>query len=193
VLPTRLTQFHVQKGEKEFRLSGLSGSLFSSDCQGPRPVPRHSKKTKMEKVVSVCGNPYLLAIADREGTENSSLVGDSHLREKGIKVAANLIRLSRQQFLCARLYASWQVPLFPTAREATIFFREYVKGDQRELCLARALFAAKTSQRFREEGVVVIGVFLPSRAMHAWTIEGNQMADPYDDIWINYQPVAMLS
>jgi hypothetical protein len=41
--------------------------------------------------------------------------------------------------------------------------------------------------------VVVIGVFLPSRAMHAWTIEGNQMADPYDDIWINYQPVAMLS
>ena len=104
-----------------------------------------------------------------------------------------LIRLSRNQFLLARLYASWRVALFPTAREATLFFRKHAEGDQEELCLARALFAAKTSLSFSEEGAVVIGVFLPSRAMHAWVIEGEVIADPSDGIWINYQPIAMLS
>jgi hypothetical protein len=193
MLPKCLLHLPIQKGEKEFRLSGLSGSLFSCDCQGSRPVPRPYAEPKLEKTASACENPYLLTNASRKGTENSSFVVNSHVMEEGSKLAAKLIRLTRRQFLCARLYAAWQVPLFPTAREATIFFREHVKGDQNELCLARALFAAKTSQRFREEGAVMIGVFLPSRAMHAWAIEGNQMADPYDDIWINYQPVAMLS
>jgi hypothetical protein len=193
MLPTRLIQFHVQKGEKEFRLSGSTGFLFSCDCQGPSQVPRLPANSKLERAAVACENPYLLGIAARNMAENSTFFAAPKVIEKGIKLATILTRLSRQQFLCARLYAWWRVPLFPTAREATIFFREHVKGDQRELCLARALFAAKTSQRFREEGVVVIGVFLPSRAMHAWAIEGNQMADPYDDIWINYQPVAMLS
>jgi hypothetical protein len=148
----------------------------------------------LERAAAACENPYLLGIAGRDMEEASPYrFTGPHAVKKGIKLATTLTQLSRQQFLCARLYASWQVPLFPTAREATIFFRENVTGDQSELCLARALFAAKTSQRFREEGVVVIGVFLPSRAMHAWAIEGNQLADPYDDIWINYQPVAKLS
>jgi len=91
------------------------------------------------------------------------------------------------------MYAAWASPLFASAKEASVFFRTYAAGDQSQLCLARALFSAKTSRRFRAEGVVLIGVFLPARSLHAWVIENGEMADSCDDIWINYQPVATLS
>jgi len=118
---------------------------------------------------------------------------DLGIEKKAVRSAERLIRLTRQQFWCARAYASWPVPLFPTSREAMLFFRQQIRGDQNELCLARSFFAAKTSQQFKKMGVVVIGVFLPSRSMHAWVMEGDQAADPFDDIWINYQPVALLA
>lgn len=35
-----------------------------------------------------------------------------------------------------------------------------------------------------------IGAFLPSVQMHAWVIEDGMPADPHDDNWINFAPVA---
>jgi hypothetical protein len=29
--------------------------------------------------------------------------------------------------------------------------------------------------------------------LHAWVIEGGSLADPCDDAWINYRPVAALT
>jgi len=40
--------------------------------------------------------------------------------------------------------------------------------------------------------VIFIGVFLPSNTMHAWIIEDGKIVDPYDGIWLNFQPVAAL-
>jgi len=40
--------------------------------------------------------------------------------------------------------------------------------------------------------VIFIGVFLPSKSMHAWIIEDGIQPDPSDTMWINFQPVAVL-
>ena len=40
--------------------------------------------------------------------------------------------------------------------------------------------------------MIFIGVFLPTKLMHAWIIESGELADQFDDIWINFQPVAAI-
>ncbi len=185
--------FPIRYGNQLFQFCGVSGTLFTSnDNQAVNPLRRNLLR-KIGDSLNCCMNPYLLSPRWNEAAKDPCDTLSSETRRLGAKYINKLIRLSRNQLLLARLYASWRVPLFANAREATLFFREYAEGDQEELCLPRALFAAKTSRRFAEEGTVVIGVFLPSRAMHAWVIEGDQIADPYDGIWINYQPIAMLS
>lgn len=193
MLKQRFIQFPIHNGKSAFRICGLTGRLITSTdyLSGPRSSKEHL--SKIRNAADLCSNPYLLS-PRRNDADAGHLTSSSPATEKlATKFVNKLIRLSRNQFLLARLYASWRVALFPTAREATLFFRKHAEGDQEELCLPRALFAAKTSLRFTKEGAVVIGVFLPSRAMHAWVIEGGQIADPNDGIWNNYQPVAMLS
>jgi hypothetical protein len=158
----------------------------SKDCR----IAKHPKlPLKTEKVLALCHHPYnLRAFCAGQNTEITQQAAAS-----GLKFSRLLIKLCGSQFYLARIYAAWASPLFASAREATVFFRTNAAGDQSQLCLARALFAAKTSRRFRGEGVVLIGVFLPARSLHAWVIENGEIADPFDDIWINYRPVATLS
>jgi hypothetical protein len=192
--PSRgITRFHILNRQLLFQINSLSGTLFS--CNPDRSKDRGARvfTPKIQKALERCESPYLLSAPADETQRAPSPPLAPEAGKRAIHFGDWLMWLSRRQFFCARLYASWRVPLFATAREAILFFRQHAEGDQEELCLARALFAAKTSRRFAEEGAVVIGVFLPSRAMHAWVIEGDEMADPYDGIWINYQPVAMLS
>jgi hypothetical protein len=189
----RIIHFPIRSGNLSFQLCGLSGTLFlTSECH-PSHCSTSVNAPKIRKVAERCANPYMLTSLLCETVTDSCFSLSSDTEKIGTKFVEKLIRLSRRQFLWARLYASWRVPLFATARDATLFFRKHAEGDQEELCLARALFAAKTSRRFVEDGAIVIGVFLPSRAMHAWVIEGDDLADPFDGIWINYQPVAILS
>jgi hypothetical protein len=148
---------------------------------------------KVEKAIAACHAPYHLLPLGVEGTPADACSLALDVKRKAIGIARRLVHYSQFQFLLARVYASWRQPLFENANDASTFFRCHTEGDQTELCLARALFTAKTSRRFRSEGVVIIGVFLPSRSMHAWVIEGGRIADPFDDIWINYQPVAILA
>jgi hypothetical protein len=82
---------------------------------------------------------------------------------------------------------------FTNASDALAYFRENIQPSKQDgLCLSRSLFAAATSKKFINNGVLIIGVFLPSNSLHAWIIENDQIADDLDDIWINYQPVAMI-
>ena len=183
----------VKQGDSFFKISGLSGTLYSFVDKCVRTRPSRELPPKIRNAMERCENPYLFPVSVDEAPTASCQLKSTEVERLGVEFVEKIIRRTQCQFLWARLYASWRVPLFANAREATLFFRKHAEGDQEELCLARALFAAKTSRRFTENGVVVIGVFLPSRAMHAWVIEDNDIADPYDGIWINYQPVAMLS
>lgn len=175
---------------KAFVLSRWSGSLRMADNATDFTMPRNAKRPrKVGAALELCHHPFLIP----QGRASAIKGNIAKVAPQGLKAARRLVNLSRQQFLLASLYACWSYPLFASASEAVEFFRESHVGDQSELCLARALFAAKTSRRFRDEGVVIIGVFLPARSLHAWVIEGGKLADPWDDIWINYQPVAILS
>ena len=81
-----------------------------------------------------------------------------------------------------------------TAESINAFQKVYPSSlNQRTLCLPRTLFALATSKSFKKRGTAFIGVFLPSRKMHAWIIEDNKNPDPHDDVWICYQPVAAIT
>ena len=83
--------------------------------------------------------------------------------------------------------------LFKDAQQASWVFQQCTKGMQQKLlCLSRSIFIATTSKRFKEHGTMYIGIFLPSRNMHAWVIEDNLQTDEWDNYWILYQPLIMM-
>jgi hypothetical protein len=100
--------------------------------------------------------------------------------------------LCLHSFILVRILSHFHFPIFNTTEEAILFYRGIYPKEQQNLCLPRSLFAACTSKSFKKGGALFIGVFLPSRAMHAWIIEENKQPDLYDDIWICYQPVAIM-
>ena len=177
-----------------FRLSRFSGALHSIPASklisgGSYPC---NITPKVKQALEFCDDPYrfdpaasrLSTISNTQGCDDPS---------HAIHLANQMIKACRLHFWLARMHACMRKPLFENSSDAVAFFRKEVKGDQTALCLPRAFFAAKTSKKFKDEGVVFIGVFLPARSMHAWVVESGALADPHDDIWINYQPVAALA
>jgi hypothetical protein len=100
----------------------------------------------------------------------------------------------KYSFIGARLLAKFPFVKYNSTKIAIASFKKIYPDSfyQRTLCLSRTLFAVATSKSFEKKGVAFIGVFLPSRKMHAWIIEDNSNPDPYDDTWICYQPVAAI-
>ena len=176
-----------------FHLSSISGSLRAV------PAPSDNRKcwpecgpseTRLSSGLRLCNEPYRISPAKKRA---DAVVTHAPVNPSAIAMADRMIRLCSKQFFLARAYASMRRPIFNSASEAVTFFRENTKGDQSKLCLSRALFAAKTSRQFTDAGVVIIGVALPARALHAWVIEDGSLADSCDDIWINYRPVAAIA
>lgn len=105
-----------------------------------------------------------------------------------------LTKLSRHSFQIAFWVSKLVRPRYADAYISTLAYRKLYPGDQqRKLCLPRMLFAASMSKRFKKYGTAFIGIFLPSVQMHAWVIEDNTLADPYDNEWICYNPVAIIT
>jgi len=186
-----LKPIRLIRGSVSFHLGHFTGALHAlpESGQASNGSLRGENREKISRAIALCDDPYQLdppgnAVATRSEWQNP---------RRGVTMANWLIKLCRQQFWLACLSASWRKPLFASSAEAIGFFRETVDGDQATLCLPRALFAAKTSRAFAADGVIFIGVFLPARSLHAWVIEGGALADPQDDQWINYQPVAALA
>lgn len=85
-------------------------------------------------------------------------------------------------FLCNKKYSN--------TTYAILNFRRTLKYNQENLCLPRTFYAAYTSESFRKNGVLFIGIMLPQRTLHAWIIEDGINPDPYDYYWTQYQPLA---
>lgn len=110
-----------------------------------------------------------------------------------IKWYARLLVFLHQHFYLGLYLLSFlRMPLFEDAGSACKAFRTIVPKNQNKLCLPRAVFVATTSKRFRKNGAMYIGVFLPSRQMHAWVIEDAMHADGNDSYWQVYTPVAIM-
>jgi len=136
-----------------------------------------------------CNNPYCL-INKQQDSHTKKFVQQPVLTILYIEC---LIKMCKYNFGFGRWFSKLGQPIFEDAGEAIRFFRQYKCGDiQNDLCLPRSLFAANTSKKFKDNGVVFIGVFLPSKSMHAWVIEDEIQPDPFDTMWINFQPVAAI-
>ena len=162
-----------------------TGALMQSqDDEVGKIEPLHKK---VEVALRLCDEPYSM--------RNLSVsFDDSHkFIERQKTRAQRMIYLSRVNLFLARQYASYSKPFFNRSSDAIKFFHEATpSSDRSKLCLPRSLFAAKTSKSFKDAGVLLIGVFLPSRQMHAWIIEDGLQADPCDNIWHLYRPVAAI-
>lgn len=183
-------------GEEAFRLSRLSGALHAVAVsnRSVQGLPSFGKKAaKITHAMAFCDEPYKFARATNHQDSTTARTWGCDHPCRAMNIAKQLVQICRRQFFLGCMTASFRKPLFDSSANAIAFFRNNVDGDQSTLCLPRALYAAKTSRRFKDEGVVFIGVFLPSRSMHAWVVEGDSLVDPADDIWINYQPVAVLA
>jgi len=176
------------KGGDSYSLSPFFGHLMKS------AVLLHSSASeknpsKLESILYYCLNPY----------ELGSFCAPIKAKDAGVdhKAAAvsldRILRLCRCNFWLAWRYASSLEPRFENAREAIEFFNERTSHlNQNALCLPRSLFSAAQSQTFSDNGAILIGVFLPSRSMHAWIIEKGCQPDQGDRVWVNYRPIAAL-
>lgn len=176
-----------------FHLSSLSGSLLASSTSAGKSKysPELGRsETRLSSGLRLCDEPYRLVPPNNRADAVTKI---TPVNPSAITMANRMIWLCSKQFFLARAYASMRRPIFNSSNEAITFFRENTKGDQSKLCLSRALFAAKTSRQFTDAGLVIIGVALPARALHAWVIEDGSLTDLCDDIWINYRPVAAIA
>jgi hypothetical protein len=157
-------------------------SVKSSSYQNKLPP-------KLASVLNYCARPYTLQpnLHLSQGDESKKL----SLRPK--LFLSCLMMVSRFNFWLAYKFLSVARPCFTSSVDAIKYFRsETCRFDQNTLCLVRCLFGAAHSKKFKKEGAVLIGVFLPSREMHAWIIESGFQPDPLDSIWVNFEPVAAI-
>jgi hypothetical protein len=173
------------QNDHSYFMCAWSGALLESS--GSDHSPQLIPVQKLKKALDFCHNPYLMPPSGIDSKESLNR------NPREARKAERLISLCMLNFFLARQYAALSTPIFPDSRAAIDFFHNSTpKGDRSSLCLPRSLFAAKTSQAFKAEGVIFIGTFLPSRHMHAWVIEDGEQPDPYDKIWHLYKPVAAI-
>ena len=170
---------------RRYGLDGVTGSLF----QRPAGLRRmQSYPQKITVALEQCNDPFLLSQID-VGQRIGGRPGDERLKV----VLRRMIALCEKSFLMGRLYASARLSVFEDAGQAISWFNAHTPNNlQEELCLPRAMFAAKTSACFPSEGVVFIGTLLPTSQMHAWVIENGRQPDVQDRHWVTYRPVASL-
>jgi len=174
-------------GNLEYSLCPWTGDLLSFESICNKKQLTKNLPEKIKSALSHCDFPYSLKRWD----EGLSSKPQQLNRAKITKVILSFF--CRLNFLIARKYSSLRYKQFPDSFSAINFFYSITEKDEvDQLCLPKALFAAKTSDAFNEHGVVFIGAFLPSRSMHAWIIEKGTQPDIRDDIWHQYRPIAVI-
>jgi len=146
---------------------------------------------KLEQSLELCHKPYELVRQSEKA--KCDFTYESSFSSLG-KRAVRIVKLCHSNFFwLAHQYASFAKPCFEDSHEAINFFRKQsLPSPQNTLCLSRSIFAASASRRFADSGAIFIGVFLPTRNMHAWIIEDGRQPDLQDSMWINFRPVAAL-
>lgn len=177
--------FSAEYKSKTYRIHKTFGFLLEYNTY---QKSKFELPTKIETSLNQVVNPYLLKPYYQSPKNNIIPKTPFYTR----MLAKLFTFLCLRSFLFVRLLSYFRFPIFNTTQEAIFFYRKLYPKKQQNLCLPRSLFAACTSKTFKQKGALFIGVFLPSRAMHAWILEDGLQSDHYDDIWICYQPVAVI-
>lgn len=184
-MPLKIVSLPVSDNDGYYFFEPFSGLLLYR--HGKTRYQNTKDVTKLNSFLSLNNQPYKLPPAS---TERMFKKKENFLIRSYAILLTKIINLN---FFQARVFAKLGCRCFSDSKEAIAFYRKYIyPRKQNDLCLSRTLFAVATSKKFKESGVVFIGVFLPSKSMHAWIIEDGVHTDPQDGIWINYQPVAAI-
>ncbi len=174
--------------DNTFKLDSLTGSLMSFN---PDSVKRNNSifPDKLKKALTECNNPYKLNPKFHEIThffDSMSIFNFYSLQiVKQITKMNFWLGYKTASLICSKR--------FDNTKKAIEYFRLKTQTNSEDtLCLPRSIFAAASSKSFHENGVIFIGVFLPSSSMHAWIIENGEQPDECDTIWSNFQPVAAI-
>lgn len=183
----QLFQIPLRIGETVYRIEPFTGSLIYSCSKKFKYNDKYPQKLK--KALLQCDGPYQL-IPNEADIYKSTQVA---INKKNRFISKELIIFCKWNFALARRFASIGQCHHKDAKESIDVFRRISPGiAQNNFCLPRVLFAARMSQKFQECGVIFIGVFLPSKSMHAWIIEDCVQPDEKDLIWTHFKPVAAL-
>jgi hypothetical protein len=173
--------------EKRYELNPIFGMLLEFEKNNTDKTIAMPKK--IIEALGYCNNPYTLT-----KIESVSIKKLSVIKKYKLSAYANLlISINKLNFCLVKFCSNIELPVFDNATNSILFFRNNKPSAiQNNLCLPRSLFAASSSKLFKKNGVIFIGVSLPSNMMHAWIIEDGKQPDQFDTMWINFQPVAAI-
>ena len=175
----------IEKKEVCYFFESFTGCLLVNNRE-PQHLLKKISTSKLSYAVECCNQPYIITNKNfKKQPVNISPI---------IKWYAKLlVWLCKHSFFLGRCFAKIGWTCFATTEEAICAFRQiFPTPQQADLCYPRTLFAASLSKTFKAKGCIFIGVYLPSKSMHAWMIEDGTQPDPFDNMWINFQPVAAL-
>ena len=180
--------------DKEYKFNFFWGCLVCRKRNADNKVQDNnhiidSISDKKENIDAV-NNPYI--IGNRKNSDKWGEVRHSWVIKKYAKI---LTWLCANCYPLATLFLHFRLKTFHDAGDASMFYYSVFPDmkKQNTLCLPRAFFIATTSHRFKAHGTLFIGAFLPTVRMHAWVMEDGTPADNYDNQWIYYRPVMILS
>lgn len=167
---------------KNYRFRVLFGLLCSDRKKHlERSTPDNEK---LMGALNLVDNPFLVyKIKSRTQSSSSSLIRF---------YAKFLIWCHRHFYPLLILFSYFRFNIYPSAVDACDVFAGVAPMNQHVLCFPRSIFAATTSKRFKRNGTLFIGVFLPSHKMHAWIIEDGANSYRQDTIWTNYTPISAM-
>lgn len=171
---------------KEYKFNFIFGLLIAKRARNKTKnnITLSKLPPKVHVPLNIIENPFLL---NKTPDKNNITVSPI------IKLYAKLLiwfhkHLYFGLYLCSKL----RTGVFNNTADATEIFYHLNPKNQNILCLPRAIFAMTTSKSFKKRGVLFIGVFFPSRHMHAWIIEDGYNVFRYDNVWINYKPIGII-
>jgi len=182
----KVINLKIKENNTTYFFNHLTGAIYVNEYNNYSLFNDNQIPTKVDLALNLNNNPYLLKnVKDI----NHKITASNSLNSYCIK----LTKISELSFYLAKLYSNLRIKEFENSIQAITYFRSIEKlNDQNNLCLPRTLFAASKSKLFKKEGVIFIGIFLPSTNLHAWIIEDGYQPDGDDKIWTNYKPIAAI-
>ena len=167
----------VSYNQYQYQFNKWFGTTYSS-----KRVKRGIKKSQPEEIM----NPFIVH-------HRSAKIKEVEITKFPKIYAKVLLWAAKHCYPLIYLLSHSRFCIYENAQQASWVFQQCTKGKQQKLlCLPRSVFVATTSKRFKEHGTMYVGIFLPSRSMHAWVIEDNLQTDEWDTYWILYQPLIMM-
>jgi hypothetical protein len=185
----KLADLRIVNENSWYIFEHITGTLLKKDISNFEEITKKINGVSKKVIDIKCLNDNPYQLNNKIKNFNLKIKNPQILKLYGVV----LTNLTKKSFLLGKLFANMGLINFETSADAINFYRKNIyPTQQNDLCLPRTLFAASSSKLFKQKGVIFIGVSLPSNSMHAWIIEDAKQPDSFDNIWINFQPVAAI-